>query len=381
MADGDPLHPSTYIFMADDTRLSGYTRRVLTAAGVVVGTVAAIYFLWQLGNVFMLIFAGVLFAVILSGLTNVLVHHASLPRGVAMTIVIAVTIGLLGGFGVLAGPRLASQGSELAKRIPEAIDQLQQQLATQEWAQQLLQRVPQPEQMATSNTGSIAGRVLGVFSTLAGGLGSALIVFVIGLYLAISPVLYTEGAARLVPKGRRKRVGQVLAAMGHALRWWMVGRGASMVVVGILTGVGLLLAGVPLYFSLGVIAALFSFVPYIGPIASAVPAILVAFTVSPLKALYVVLIFAGVQFLESYLITPLIQEQTVSIPPALLISAQVVAGVLAGLLGVLLATPIAVAATVAVQMLYVEDVLGDPVEVLGESEEKAVQERAGDEIV
>ena len=367
--------------MADDTRLSGYTRRVLIAAGVVVGTVAAIYFLWQLGDVFMLIFAGVLFAVILSGLTNVLVHRASLPRGVAMTIVIAVTIGLLGGFGVLAGPRLASQGSELAKRIPEAIDQLQQQLATQEWAQQLLQRVPQPEQMATSNTGSITGRVLGVFSTLASGLGSALIVFVIGLYLAISPVLYTEGAARLVPKGRRKRVGQVLAAMGHALRWWMVGRGASMVVVGILTGVGLLLAGVPLYFSLGVIAALFSFVPYIGPIASAVPAILVALTVSPLKALYVVLIFAGVQFLESNLITPLIQEQTVSIPPALLISAQVVAGVLAGLLGVLLATPIAVAATVAVQMLYVEDVLGDPVEVLGESEEKAVQERAGDEIV
>ena len=113
--------------MADDTRLSGYTRRVLIAAGVVVGTVAAIYFLWQQGNVFMLIFAGVLFAVILSGLTNVLVHRASLPRGVAMTIVIAVTISLLGGFGVLAGPRLANQGSELAKRIPEAIDQLQQQ--------------------------------------------------------------------------------------------------------------------------------------------------------------------------------------------------------------------------------------------------------------
>ncbi len=367
--------------MADTSRLSNYTRRVLIAAGVVIGTVSALYFLWQLGSVFMLIFAGVLFAVVLSGLTNVVAHHASLPRGVAMTVVILVIVGLCVGFGFLAGPRLATQGSELAKRIPEAINQLQQQFAAQEWVQQYFPSASQPEQMAASNTGSIASRILGVFSTVASALGSALIVSVIGLYLAISPLVYTEGTARLVPGRRRKRVGQVLSAMGHALRWWMVGRGASMVVVGILTGVGLLIAGVPLYFSLGVIAALFSFVPYIGPIASAVPAILVAFTASPTKALYVVFIFIGVQLLESYLITPLIQEQTVSIPPALLISAQVVAGVLGGLLGVLLATPLAVTVTVAVQMLYVEDVLGDPVEVLGESEEKAVQEHAGDEVV
>jgi len=206
-------------------------------------------------------------------------------------------------------------------------------------------------------------------------------VVIIGLYLAVRPLTYTEGVARLVPSEQRQRAGQVLAAMGHALRWWMVGRGASMLVVGILTALGLLLAGVPLFLSLGVIAGLFSFVPYIGPIAGAVPALLVAFTVSPVKALYVVLIFAGVQLLESNLITPLIQEQTVSIPPALLITAQVVAGVLAGILGVLLATPLAVTLTVAVQMLYVEDVLDEPVEVLGESEEEVVRERAGDEIV
>lgn len=367
--------------MADDSRLSEYTRRVLIAAGVVIGVVASIYFLWQLGSVFMLIFAGVLFAVILSGLTNRVAHRLSLPRGVSMMVVIVGTVGLCVGFGFLAGPRLVSQGGELGKRIPEALTQLQKQIAAQEWGQQLLQRTPNPKEMASSSSGSIAGEVLGVFSTAASALSSAVVVVIIGLYLAISPLLYTEGFARLVPGGRRKRVGQVLASMGHALRWWMVGRGASMVVVGLLTAGGLLIAGVPLFLSLGVIAALFSFVPYIGPIAGAVPALLVAFTVSPTKALYVVFIFAGVQFLESYLVTPLIQEQTVSIPPALLISAQVVAGVLAGLLGVLLATPIAVTATVAVQMLYVEDVLGDSVEVLGESEEKAVQEGAGDRIV
>jgi predicted PurR-regulated permease PerM len=363
-----------------DSRLSVYTRRVLIAAGAVIGTVAAIYFIWQLARVFVLIFAGVLLAVILSGMTNFVARHTPLPRGAALAGVVAAIIGFFIGFGFLVGPRLTSQVGELAQRIPEAVNQIRQQLASQEWAQQLLQRAPEPEQMA-SGSGSLASDLFGAFSTVAGALTSALVVIIIGLYLAIRPLTYTEGAARLVPKDKRHRVGQVMAAMGHALRWWMVGRGASMVVVGILTAVGLLLAGVPLFLSLGVIAGLFSFVPYIGPIAGSVPALLIAFTVSPTKALYVVLIFVGVQFLESYLITPLIQEQTVSIPPALLISAQVAAGVLAGILGVLLATPLAVAITVAVQMLYVEDVLGESVEVLGGSEEEVVQEHAGGDIV
>lgn len=360
-----------------DTQLSSYTRRVLIAAGAVVGTVAAVYFVWQLARVFMLIFAGVLLAVILSGLTNFLVRYGALPRGVAVAGVVAVLIGFFVGLGFVAGPRLANQANELTQRLPEAVDQIQQQIASQEWAQQLLQRAPQPQQVS----GNLAGEVLGVFSTAANALASALVVFIIGLYLTVNPDLYTKGTARLVPRDRRQRVGQVLAAMGYALRWWMVGRGASMIVVGTFTGVGLLIAGVPLFLSLGVIAALLSFVPYIGPIAAAVPAILVAFTVSPTKALYVVFIFTGVQLLESYLITPLIQKQAVSIPPALLISAQVVAGVLAGILGVLLATPLAVTITVAVQMLYVEDVLDDPVEVLGQSEEETMQKQAGDEIV
>jgi predicted PurR-regulated permease PerM len=364
-----------------DSRLSVYTRRVLIAAGAIIGTVAAIYFMWQLARVFMLIFAGVLLAVILSGLTNFVAQRTSLPRGAALAGVVVATIGLFVGFGFLVGPRLTSQVGELAQRIPEAVNQLREQITSQQWAQQILQLAPEPEQMASSGSGSIAGQVFGVFSTFASTMSSALVVVIIGLYLAIRPLTYTEGAARLVPSEQRQRAGQVLAAMGHALRWWMVGRGASMLVVGILTALGLLLAGVPLFLSLGVIAGLFSFVPYIGPIAGAVPAILVAFTVSPVKALYVVLIFAGVQLLESNLITPLIQERTVSIPPALLITAQVVAGVLAGILGVLLATPLAVTLTVAVQMLYVEDVLDEPVEVLGESEEEVVRERAGDEIV
>lgn len=358
-----------------DSHLSGFTRRVLIGAGIFSGTVLGLYFLWQLGHVFLLLFGGVLLAVILSGLTDLLVHRTGLPRGVVMAGVLLGLLGLLVGFGFLVGPRVATQVGELSQRIPEAADQLRQQIASQEWAEPLLERIP-----LDSGSGNITGSLLGVFSTTATALTSALVVFIIGLYLAISPDHYVRGVAHLVPEAHRRRIGQVFGAMGYVLRWWMVGRGASMIVVSVLTIGGLLIAGVPLFLSLGIIAGLFSFVPYIGPIAAAVPAILVAFTVSPTKVLYVVVIYFGVQLLESYLVTPLIQERTVSIPPALLIGAQVVAGVLAGVIGVFLATPLAVTITVAVQMLYVEDVLGDPVDVLGEAEKEALYQRAGDKM-
>jgi predicted PurR-regulated permease PerM len=139
-----------------------------------------------------------------------------------------------------------------------------------------------------------------------------------------------------------------------------------MAVVGVLTAIGLWVAGVPLAFVLGLIAALLSFVPYIGPLAAVIPAALVALAEDPTKVIYVFALYGAVQLLESYLITPLIQERAVSIPPAVLIAAQVIMGVLAGAAGVLMATPLAVVLIVLVQMLYLEDVLGDSVSTLGE---------------
>lgn len=365
------------------SRLSGYTRRVLIAAGAVVGIVGAVYFLWELARVFLLIFAGVLLAVFVGGLATKLAERTPLPRGAALAVVGGGIVAFFVGIGFLAGPRIAAQSGELAERLPQAVERIRQQLISQYgWAEPFLKGVPDPQQViAGAGSGGLAGGVVGAVSTASSVLTDALVVVVLGIYMALAPRLYTNGAVRLVPRGRqRKRTGEVLSAIGHALRWWLVGRGASMAVVGLLTGAGLFIAGVPLAFTLGLIAALFSFVPYIGPIASAVPALLVALTASPTKALYVLVVYAGVQFCESYLITPLIQERVVSIPPALLISAQVVAGVLAGVLGILLASPMAVVLVVAVQMLYVEDALGDRLDVLGEGEEHAEKERAGDKV-
>ncbi|HSL16704.1 MAG TPA: AI-2E family transporter [Methylomirabilota bacterium] len=123
--------------------------------------------------------------------------------------------------------------------------------------------------------------------------------------------------------------------------------------------------GATLIVVLTVGAAVTAFVPYLGPVLWLIPAALVAWAADPLMVVWVAVIYGAVQFLEGNLITPLIQQRAVSIPPALLLTLQLVMGVFFGALGVLVATPLGVTLIVVVQMLYVEDVLGEEVRLLG----------------
>jgi predicted PurR-regulated permease PerM len=132
-----------------------------------------------------------------------------------------------------------------------------------------------------------------------------------------------------------------------------------MVVIGIVVGVGLMLLDVPAPFLLGIIAALLSFIPNFGPIIAAVPAVLLGLIEGPQTALYVALLYIGVQAAESYLLDPLLDKKIVALPPGLTLTTQIVLGMLVGPIGLAVATPLAAAGVVLTRMLYVEDVLGD----------------------
>lgn len=150
-----------------------------------------------------------------------------------------------------------------------------------------------------------------------------------------------------------------MSEIGRTLGQWLMGKLLSMLIVGVLTATGLALLQVPLALLLGIVAGLLDFIPYVGPIMAGVPAVLIAFSEGPQLALYVLLLFAALQLAEGYLLLPLIERRTVALPPALTIGAQVLLGALFGFAGVALATPITAVLTVAIAMLYVEDVLGD----------------------
>lgn len=192
------------------------------------------------------------------------------------------------------------------------------------------------------------------------GIGAnVIIVLFIGLYLASDPDVYARGVVRLVPIPNRKRAREVLGVLGHTLRRWLVGKVLGMAVIGGLTTGALWALGVPLALTLGLLAGILNFIPYLGPLLAFIPAILLALTDSTVTAAWVLGLYAIVQFLESYVLTPLVDRRSVALPPALTIVAQVTLGALAGVLGLLLASPLLAVVLVLVRMLYVEGMLGD----------------------
>jgi predicted PurR-regulated permease PerM len=195
------------------------------------------------------------------------------------------------------------------------------------------------------------------------------IVIVAGIYFAAAPPFYVDTFLKLLPERRRERLRVVAREVGHGLRRWLLGVFVSMLAVGIVTGIGLTLLHVPLAGLLAIIATLLTFIPYIGTIISMIPALLIALLVSPITVLYVLVLYLLAHALEGYLVTPLVQSRTVRLAPGWLILSELVGGLAAGIFGVLIAAPLLVALTIIVQLLYVEDVLGDSMRTLGESSE------------
>jgi predicted PurR-regulated permease PerM len=190
------------------------------------------------------------------------------------------------------------------------------------------------------------------------------------VYFAFNPKLYSEGIVKLVPQSRERRAREILETMEYTLRRFLLGISASMVINGALTFLGLWFLGVPFAIPLAIIAGLLTFVPNIGPYIAGIPAVLIGFSLSPSQALYVLILYLVVQNLDGLVISPLIQQRAVSIPPVLVIASQLLLAVMFGFLGLLLAVPIVAVVFVLVKMIYVEDILGRRVEVKGEREAK-----------
>ncbi|MCA9127921.1 MAG: AI-2E family transporter, partial [Planctomycetales bacterium] len=196
-----------------------------------------------------------------------------------------------------------------------------------------------------------------VFATSFGLVVNSLLIFFVGLFLAINPSSYRDGIVRLFPIQRRARMTQVFNKIGDTLWKWLLGRFGSMLVTGFGAG-GLLFAlGVPMSFTLGLVTAALTFVPNIGGFIALMLSVLFAAPQGANTMLLVVVGYVGLQLIESYVVTPLIQRSQISLPPALLIAFQAILGVAFGLLGAAIASPLLAALKVGVEELYIHDVL------------------------
>jgi predicted PurR-regulated permease PerM len=159
-----------------------------------------------------------------------------------------------------------------------------------------------------------------------------------------------------------------MSAMATVLRKWLVTQLIAMLVIGFVTTAVLLLLDVRAAFALGVIAGLLEFIPTIGPILSAVPAVAMGFLDSPEKALYVVIAYVAIQQLEGHILIPMLMKEGLDLPPVVTLLAQGLMALLFGFLGLLVAVPMIAAIMVPIKMLYVRDVVGDDIELLEEDD-------------
>lgn len=346
-----------------------YFRSILAAVAVVTTVVLVVLAVLYATDVLLLVFAAILLAIFLRGLGDELASRSPLSGGWSLALVVLALAGLLALGFWLGGAQIAGQVAELRERVPDVVQDVRERIRDTGWGGTLLDRLPTTAELLPRRS-ELVSRLGGAVSSTLGLIGSAFVVVFIGLFLAAQPQIYVGGLLRLVPPARRARADEVLGAVGRVLRYWLLGKVLAMVVIGVATAIGLWLLEIPLALTLGVIAAALTFIPNIGPILSAVPAVLLGLAQSPGKALAVVLLYLGLQTVESYLLTPIVQQRTVSLPPALTLTVQLMLGVLAGGLGLLVATPLAAAALVLVQTLYIQDILGDPIRVAGQHDDQ-----------
>lgn len=337
-----------------------FIERVLITIGFVILASLLLLLLYFTFDVILLVFAAILLAIFLRGIADLLGRFVRL--GDAWMVLIAAALLVLLAAAAIAGlaPSVADQVDHLRAEIPKSIEAARNYILQFGWGRAIIAQLPDARAIWQNITSAgMLSRVGGIFSSTLGAVGNFLIVILLAIYFAIEPKFYANGFAKLFPLPKRQRVLEVLATIADTLRWWLVGKAGSMIFIGLLTWIALSILGVPLAMTLGLIAGLLSFIPNFGPIMAAVPAILIAFVESPMMALYVVAIYIGVQIVEGNVVTPIIERETVELPPGLTVVFQLALAVLVGGLGLVLATPLLAVIMVLIQMVYIEDVLGD----------------------
>jgi predicted PurR-regulated permease PerM len=317
-----------------------FRKRTVFVVLFCVASIVALLLLWQARSILLLLFAGYIGALILTTVTARFQSWFHLRRrGLAFAIVIGAAVALFAVSIWLRGPALLQQAGNLRIDISAAVGELTSRIQAQGWGRWVIAHSGDSSQISRALSmmlSGVGGAVYLTASTIAG----LFLVAMTSIYLAAEPDFYLRGIRRILPARNRATFEACFAAATRVLRSWLLAKAISMATIGAFVTVGLLLLGVPLAGTLGIIAALLTFIPNLGPILSVIPAALLAFAVSPTKGILTIAWYCAAHFLEGNVITPLAERKIVRLPPALTLAVQLVMASVAGALGVALAAPL-----------------------------------------
>ena len=345
--------------------LGEFASRVVVAVLITLLILTVAYLAWRGAHVLLEAFAGMLFAVFLSGLSDWVSQRTGLSYRKSLAVVVLGLLLISGGFGYLMWSRISEQVGELLQTLPRSFAQIRDSLIRYSWGKYLVENAPSAR-TGLAQVGQFT-QVTGFVSGVAGFLEATIVILIVGIFGAAEPGVYKAGLFHLVPPRFRPRVGEAIDAIEFNLRHWLVAQVLLMIIMGITTAAGLWLLGIPMALTLGLIAGILELVPYVGAWLSAVPSAMIALLKGPEFVAYVLALYLFLHLLEGYVLYPVIQSKAVDLPPALTLVAQALMGEMFGVLGLFVAAPLTVVAMVLLKMLYIEDTLGDEeVEVPGE---------------
>jgi predicted PurR-regulated permease PerM len=373
------------------------TGDVMRATALVTSYVLVLALVWTAREIALTAFLGVLFGLAVGSAADRLARFR-IPRGIGAPLVVFAFLGALFGVGAALAPTVRTQVAELRTRVPEAVDRIEawvnarpgvaglflggKEVAAAPTAANApaatgrardgvpvaaVARAPTLRERITEQLSGTARYLFPFLSSTVTVAAGLFLILVLAIYVGADPALYHVGLMHLFPHGSRERAGVVLTRVATVLRKWLVTQLIAMVVIGVVSTITLLALGVKAAVALGVIAGLLEFVPTVGPILAAVPAIAMGFLDSPEKALTVGLAYLVIQQLEGHVLIPMLMKEGMDLPPALTIVAQAVMALLFGFLGLMVAVPLLAVVIVPIKLLYVEGVVGDVEELDSET--------------
>lgn len=335
------------------------TAAVLERATFIVTAALVLALIWLLFDVILIVMGAVLVAVLLRLGAEPFAQRLRLPEAFALGLSGIAVIGILGSAGYFFGSHIEAEFQDVLQRTNATQKVISSALQGNELGRLMLSHI------AGSDL-SVTDILTKLFRVSASFIEAVIITIIAGIYLAIQPSLYRAGLVKLFPRRWRENAGETVDDIGNALRLWLLGQLIQMLLIGMLSAFAAWLIGLPSPLALGLIAAIAEFVPYIGPIVAAVPALLVAATKTLDAVLWTAAAYIIIHQVEGTLIVPLLQRRMVSIPPAIVLLSIITISFVFGTVAIIFAVPIAVTLFVMVKKLYVRDSLGEATSIPGE---------------
>ena len=305
-------------------------------------------FFWKVYTALFVGLISLLLAIILNAPARFLSRW--IPFRLAFGLVLLVFFAGLAGLFIALIPQIINQMTQLAAQLPAALESVTEWVEQRTGAQRDGELVRGVEQQLSDFVARFVPLAFNLITTLFGSFA----IIILAIFLAVQPEVYRGLVLRVFPPPSRERAARIYDEAGRSLRNWVIGKAFTMLLVGLVTWVGLSLFEIPAALALAALAALLEFIPNFGPTIAAAPAVIAAFSISPLTALYVAIFYFVLQQVQSAITVPLVERRAVDIPPAALLIWQLMLAVGFGILGLFVATPLLAVIVVAARILYFE---------------------------